>query len=147
MVNLNFLLINIFILINTYFSISLPHIKESQNLEIPLKYHNNQFFGEILVHNKPIKVIFDTGSNFLWVQGESLKSITNDKKYYKHLNRLIPTTKFYIKYGTGFITGKIIKDDVNLDSNNNDFKAKDFKFGLASYQEESVFKNVYSFYI
>ena len=105
-------------------------------------YKNEQYYGEIIIGSpaRIYKVIFDTGSNFLWVKGSHWKFsniINKNIKYSKNLNK----SYFYIKYGTGSILGQPISDNFSLGAYNN-FSNTKMKFGITLYEDSKIFSNV-----
>ena len=112
--------------------------------EIELKnFRNEQFYGEVILGTPPkiYKVIFDTGSNFLWVKG-------SDWKFYHLINKDIKNAKnikksyLYIKYGTGSIMGQPISGYFSLGFGNNTYSNSNMKFGITLYEDSKVFTNV-----
>ena len=86
-----------------------------------------QYIGQIYVGTlyKTMSVIFDTGSNVLWLPSincktcrhESLKYNPRDSKSSKNLNK-----EQNISFAIGFVRGYLYEDTVSLNSNKNIFK-------------------------
>ena len=119
------------------------HILELKN------FANSQYFGYISIGTPPqnFKIIFDTGSSNLWVQSSLCKTQgclqhkgfdhRISSSFHKHLiNHKIPV--FSIKYGTGKILGKYVKDVVRV----SDISIEDQIFGLTFKEEGFAFLNV-----
>lgn len=89
----------------------------SENLK---NYRNQQFYGEIAFGTPPQKlnVIFDTGSDTLWV----LSSDSSKKKISSHPALDLSTSKSWtpvegtmnIEYGTGTVWGKFVEDNITI---------------------------------
>jgi len=103
-------------------------------LESIKNYKNQQFYGEITIGTPPQKlnVIFDTGSDTLWVASLNPNS---KKKSGTHLSfdpKLSSTLRpasgaFEIEYGKGSANGKYYEDTVGIGN----LKLEGFKFGAA----------------
>ena len=127
-------------------------VKGNQVFEIKLfNFKNEQYYGEvdIGVPSQKFNVIFDTGSNFLWVKGSNCKfesfqnhSLTelSQIKSLKNKNK----SYFYIKYGTGSIVGQPITDYFSLGKET--YFNKNMSFGITLYEDSKVFSNVKLFF-
>ena len=115
--------------INPYFS--------SINLN---NFFNIQYFGTIYLGstNQKISIIFDTGSNILWVP---LFNCTSCRNYTKKYNPLTSSTsknlniQKNITYAIGYVNGYLYQDSVSINSNNSNYHiynqemtANDFRF-------------------
>ena len=82
-------------------------------------YFNIQYYGSIFIGDKYSKfnVIFDTGSNFLWIPS---KNCYNCRTYTNKFDKSLSLSTIYtnevknITYAEGFINGTIIKDKISL---------------------------------
>lgn len=88
--------------------------------EIIENYRNVQYFGDIYLgsNNSRHSVIFDTGSNILWVPSIDCKScrINSNKFDYEKSKTFINTNrKKIINYAIGSVEGTISKDSISLD--------------------------------
>ena len=125
-------------------------------LEIKLtNYKNEQFYGQIKINNFTKNVVFDTGSDFIWVKGKEtrteffkchdLKSCLNRKR-----NWNIKNSVYQIKYGTGMVAiyNKIgnltmVQSNRIYSNNNSNYLFLDnFLFGESIYEERNFFFNV-----
>ena len=91
-----------------------------------INYYNIQYYGYIYIGNnkQKISVIFDTGSNILWVPG------TNCSSCRKKLNSYNPKSsttcknlniKKNISYAIGYVDGELYNDYIFINSNNNKY--------------------------
>ena len=82
-------------------------------------YFNIQYYGSIFIGNKYSKfnVIFDTGSNFLWIPSNNC---SNCRTYTNKFDKSLSSSTIYtnlvknITYAEGFINGTIITDKISL---------------------------------
>ena len=82
-------------------------------------YFNIQYYGSIFIGDKYSKfnVIFDTGSNFLWIPSNNCY---NCRTYTNKFDKSLSLSTIYtnevknITYAEGFINGTIIKDKISL---------------------------------
>ena len=95
-------------------------------------YKDVQYIGDIYIGTPStyFRVIFDTGSNILWVP--SYDCINCTKKTNRYNPKLSSTSKETnntksINYAIGFVEGNLCYDSVSLSSNGN-FKANDLLF-------------------
>lgn len=100
------------------------HLRKNTNHELRLNnFSNSQYYGIIQVGSPPqeFKVIFDTGSSSLWIQGAQCTSPgckqhvgydrTSSVTYKTHkVNGSIPV--FSISYGTGKVSGQFVQEKV-----------------------------------
>jgi hypothetical protein len=129
------------------FSVSLMQSDVNQkNLVFSVKlnnFKNEQYHGQVSIGNPPKKfnVIFDTGSNFLWVKGTHWKFSYLIGKMIKKEERIKKNSFFYIKYGTGSILGQPLTDSFTM-GNHEHFKTDNLRFGITNYEDSKVFSNV-----
>jgi hypothetical protein len=121
--------------------------KESKGKVITIQlnnYKNEQYYGEIAIGTPPRKynVIFDTGSNFLWVKGSHWKFNYIVSKMIKKQEKSRGKSFFYIKYGTGSIMGQPMTDSVSIGSGINESHESEMKFGITTFEDKKVFQNV-----
>jgi hypothetical protein len=88
-------------------------------------YKDEQLYAEVKIANMTRKVIFDTGSNFLWVQGrgnhtQMLNCGNNCKEEIRkmHINKNI----FFIRYGTGSVAITRTKGKLEIFSDQENIK-------------------------
>lgn len=82
-------------------------------------YQNAQYFGTIKVGtpSQEFQVVFDTGSSNLWVPGNACDGPCRGKSLFNAgtSNSFIGyKNKFYIRYGSGPVSGKFAEDTVTL---------------------------------
>ena len=87
-------------------------------------FFNIQYFASIYLgeNRQKISVIFDTGSNILWVPFANCTHCRNYTKKYNPLNS--STSKNLniqknITYAIGYVSGHLYQDSISLNSNNN----------------------------
>ena len=69
------------------------------------------YFGDDL---QPFDIIFDTGSNVLWIPVANCSGCPT-ANYYKFNNNTLNTTKFgEIQYGIGYVSGYYFKDNIRF---------------------------------
>jgi len=95
-------------------------------------YKDVQYIGDIYLGSPSSKltVIFDTGSNILWVpSSECEKCLKNTNRYNPNLSSTSRETNITksITYAIGFVEGNMCYDILSLNSNGN-FNIKDFLF-------------------
>jgi cathepsin D len=121
----------------------------------PVKLKNwgyTQFVGSIEI-GKPsqnFRVIYDTGSSNTWLPGHQCEEASCDK-YGKYDHRKSRTfsrmytqeglgesrrSKFYIKYGSGLVKGKVVQDDVRMGG----ITLKKARFGEVGYEHGHAFR-------
>jgi hypothetical protein len=135
-------------------AVILKETKQPRQFKIKLgSYMGEQFYGNLKIGNFSRKVIFDTGSNFLWVQGRGNHTqMLNCKNNCRELikNMKINKSVYYIKYGTGSVA--ITREKGNLEINSG-IEEKNMKFnnqnlklsliyGESLYEDKSVFEKV-----
>lgn len=86
-------------------------------------YFNIQYYGSIFIgsSNQKLSVIFDTGSNLLWVASALCSTCRNyTKKYNPNLSSSVMYTneRRNITYAIGFVDGTIIEDSIKVNSMN-----------------------------
>merc|ERR1712166_1565635 len=110
-----------------------------------------QFVGSLQIGTPPqsFRTIFDTGSSNTWMPGQGCSSQSCEKYGYyekaksssfnqfKVQNGLGESedSKFYIKYGSGLVKGKVARDDIQLGS----VKLKQARFGDVGYETGHAF--------
>jgi hypothetical protein len=106
-------------------------------------FKNEQYYGQVSIGSPPkvFNVIFDTGSNFLWVKGTHWKFSYLIGKMIKKEQKIKEKSFFYIKYGTGSILGQPLSDSITL-GNHDVYKRDNLKFGITNYEDSKVFSNV-----
>jgi cathepsin E len=103
-----------------------------------LNYFDVQYYGFIYVGSthQPLSVIFDTGSNILWVESTDCTVCRN------HTNKFNPAlSKTYsntgltknITYAIGFVNGTLVKDDIYLDDQ---MSVEKLNFLIVNYENE-----------
>jgi hypothetical protein len=136
---------------------------ESLVLTIKLKnFKDEQTYGPVEVSHmssgkKTYKVIFDTGSNFIWIRGDNSKLIDCNggddcsNKFSSFQNKLDSTINeemlFFVKYNSGNIALKSNNGNItikNEDKENNYFLLDGFSYGISVYEEKEIFQNVNS---
>ncbi len=105
----------------------------------------NLFYGSVKFNNVPYKVIFDTGSTFVWVgnKTESEQSKMQSRMFSKNKNFLkkIKDSTVEIKYGTGSAITYMKKGILTLFQDES-LIFDNFKYGESIYEESKVFENV-----
>merc|ERR1711988_707641 len=121
----------------------------------PVKLKNwgyTQFVGSIQIGTPPqtFRVIYDTGSSNTWLPGHHCSETSCDK-YGKYDHRRSKTfsklyrqeglgesrrSKFFIKYGSGLVRGKVVQDDVRIGG----IKLKKARFGEVGYEHGHAFR-------
>jgi hypothetical protein len=137
---------------NNFFSkIINPNENSTSTLLINLKnYRDEQFYGFINIDNIERKVIFDTGSNLVWVQGRNKSKIfSNNCKDFKtclfeKLNwNNLKDSAYQIKYGTGMVFISSKQGDMNLEfENKKNITLNSFMYGISLYEEKEIFEKV-----
>lgn len=111
-----------------------------------------QFVGTLKIGTPPqsFRTIFDTGSSNTWMPGHDCDSESCDK-YGRYDPRKSSTytplkvqnglggqhdSRFYIKYGSGLVKGKVIRDDLQVGS----VKLKNARFGEVGYETGHAFQ-------
>jgi hypothetical protein len=110
-----------------------------------------QFVGTLQIGTPPqsFRTIFDTGSSNTWMPGQGCDSEScekygfYDKDQSSTFNRFkvqnglgeSEDSKFYIKYGSGLVKGKVARDDIQLGS----VKMKQARFGDVGYETGHAF--------
>merc|ERR1711981_378077 len=121
----------------------------------PVKLKNwgyTQFVGSIQIGTPPqtFRVIYDTGSSNTWLPGHQCSETSCDKygKYdhcqSKTFSKLYRQeglgesrrSKFFIKYGSGLVRGKVVQDDVRMGG----IKLKKARFGEVGYEHGHAFR-------
>ncbi len=100
------------------------------------------------IDNSKRRVIFDTGSNIVWVQGTKKSEIFNCKDFktclFEKSNlESLKDSAYKIKYGTGevFISSK--KGKINFENGIYKITELDnFIYGISIYEEKSIFEKV-----
>ena len=103
-------------------------------------FYNIQYFGSLYLgeNRQKTTVIFDTGSNILWVPSSNCSHCRN---YTKKYNPLTSSTsknlniQKNITYAIGYVNGYLYQDSVSINSNNSNYHiynqemtANDFRF-------------------
>lgn len=108
-------------------------------------FKNVQYFGQIFLGSKLSKhtVIFDTGSNILWLPSKKCKSCraTARKFNYKDSDTFVNTHSVKnITYAVGFVQGELCRDMITLKnaySNENQyFQVKNYNFLLVNEEKQ-----------
>ena len=164
---INFLLISISVIIYNLpisFGQKLKNLIEKSEINISkltskgefivnlISYKDEQFYGIIKISNLTRHVIFDTGSNFLWVQGKGNNTqMMNCERNNscKQIIRKMKISKFiyYIKYSTGSVA--ITKNNghliLNPGVNNLNIPIPptlEINYGESLYEDKTVFDKV-----
>lgn len=92
---------------------------EASKEETLINYKNVQYYGFIYVGSNSEKhsVIFDTGSNILWLPSIDCDTCRNTSAKYDYANSLSFTNKNQeknITYAIGFVDGKMAQDSVGI---------------------------------
>jgi len=111
-----------------------------------------QFVGTLKIGTPPqtFRTIFDTGSSNTWMPGRECDSESCDRygRYDKRKSSTYSPVKiqdglsdrhdsrFYIKYGSGLVKGKVIRDDLQLGS----VKLRQARFGEVGYETGHAFQ-------
>jgi hypothetical protein len=111
-----------------------------------------QFVGTLQIGSPPqsFRTIFDTGSSNTWMPGRDCDSAScrrygrYDSSQSSSFARLemqqglgeAADSRFYIKYGSGLVKGKVVQDDLTLGS----VKLKSARFGEVGYETGSAFE-------
>jgi hypothetical protein len=112
-------------------------------------YFNIQYYGNVYIGSnfQEMSVIFDTGSNILWVSSNKCMNCRNFTSKYAEEESIthkdLNITK-NITYAIGFVNGTLVEDEVfigkmqNLENNNNQYYmgASNFKFLVVDYESE-----------
>ena len=90
-------------------------------------FFNIQYFASIYIgkNRQKCRVIFDTGSNILWVPSANCTHCRNYTKKYNPLNS--STSKNLniqknITYAIGYVSGNLFEDSISLNSNNSNYR-------------------------
>lgn len=112
-----------------------------------IAYKDEQLYAEVRISNMTRKVIFDTGSNFMWVQGrgnhtQMLNCGNNCKEEIRKMN--INRNIFFIRYGTGSVAITRTKGSLEFTNNkgNKQNLILNLIYGESLYEDKSVFANV-----
>ena len=112
-------------------------------------FFNIQYFGSIYLGstNQKLSIIFDTGSNILWVPLYNCTSCRNYTKKYNPLNSSTSKSlniKKNITYAIGYVNGNLYEDSISINSNpkkeflyNQKMQADNFIF-LAIHEEKNL---------
>ena len=112
-------------------------------------FFNIQYYGSIYLGstNQKISIIFDTGSNILWVPLYNCTSCRNYTKKYNPLNSSTSKSlniKKNITYAIGYVNGNLYEDSISINSNpkkeflyNQKMQADNFLF-LAIHEEKNL---------
>ena len=118
---------------NTKELVSLNNNTNSKFTILELRnYKNVQYIGDIYLGSpsSTLSVIFDTGSNILWVpSSDCINCLKNTNRYNPKLSTTSKETNMTksITYAIGFVEGDLCYDTLSLSTNRN-VKAKDFLF-------------------
>merc|ERR1712159_13644 len=121
----------------------------------PVKLKNwgyTQFVGQLSIGTpqQTFRVIYDTGSSNTWLPGHQCEEASCDKygKYNHHKSSSFSKmhtqeglgesrrSKFFIKYGSGLVRGKVVQDDVRMGG----IKLKKARFGEVGYEHGHAFR-------
>jgi len=121
----------------------------------PVKLKNwgyTQFVGQLSIGTpqQTFRVIYDTGSSNTWLPGHQCEEASCDKygKYNHHKSSSFSKmytqeglgesrrSKFFIKYGSGLVRGKVVQDDVGLGG----ISLKKARFGEVGYEHGHAFR-------
>ncbi|CAG9315431.1 unnamed protein product [Blepharisma stoltei] len=108
---------------------------------IPLyNYENLQHYGEIKVGGQTIKVMFDTGSNHLWVASKycTSRGCKKHKTYDPDKSDTIKelNMSFEVEYGSGIIQGDLIKENIEI----GDLMIENLNIGLVNSEIGNIFE-------
>jgi hypothetical protein len=125
------------------FALSLIYMIYSIEIELS-SYKDEQYYGEISVDKKNFSVVFDTGSNLAWVQGNNTTMVNCEgyedcrTKCYSSVNAKSEMI-YFIKYGTGFVGITNTKGNISF-SDGNDLV--DNEYGLSVFEDKNIFSKV-----
>jgi hypothetical protein len=115
------------------------------SFEIELSsYKDEQYYGDLYVDNKNYSVVFDTGSNLIWIQGKNTTMIDcNDyedckAKCFKNVS-VDSSMIYFIKYGTGFVGIRNKVGDILL---RDGFIIRDYEYGLSIFEDKKIFSEI-----
>lgn len=95
-------------------------------------FRDVQIFTEMYVgsNRQPFDVIFDTGSNWFWVQSSKCSNCPSDISFDESSSDTLKMSKMQksLYYGSGSVTGTLAKDTVCLTENSDDHCVPDFRF-------------------
>eukprot|EP00347_Sterkiella_histriomuscorum_P018543 403345111 len=102
-----------------------------------LNYENFAYLGKLYIgsQKRELELIFDTGSAWLVVEGPScatcVSTIFDNTKSTTYTQ--VSSTEQTLQYGSATVKGKVGKDTISLDINQN-YKATNFQLFVATYQ-------------
>lgn len=128
------------------------------------KYKNEQYFGKFNISSfsltnmnnsdyegyESYNLIFDTGSNILWVQGKDAQMINcSNTILCKNYIQTQKSLFYFVKYRTGSVGIKQTNGNIllNMDIKKNEtsiYTIFNFKYGKSNF-EDIIFKEVYTF--
>jgi cathepsin E len=103
-----------------------------------LNYFDVQYYGFIYIgsNRQPLSVIFDTGSNILWVEANDCTSCRNHtNKFNPSLSTTFSNTNANrnITYAIGFVNGTLVNDNIYLDEQ---MTAEGLNFLIVNYEDQ-----------
>jgi hypothetical protein len=123
----------------------------SNIVNIDLKNHKNeQYYGAITINDVTITVVYDTGSNIIWIRDNKTqiydcKDIQDCKNKYSSNEQ--SDSLYFIKYGTGMVAIKNSIGDIKLASDTKlTFNLNRVKYGISVFEEKKVFSEVIIYY-
>lgn len=131
--NYYFNIILILLINQIYFSLSyIEYYVEKTTIKEKLhNYQNLQYFGSIYVGSnfKKFSVIFDTGSNLLWLPSYKCHNCRDSERKFNNLNSETFQNKNQTKeiiYAKGYVKGSMANDIVSLNYHRNYTNIKDY---------------------
>jgi len=81
-------------------------------------------------NKQPLDVIFDTGSNWFWVQSSECDNCPHPVSFdHRASNSFVKSNRdITLTYGSGSCSGPVVQDHVCLDNHDDDFCVPDFHF-------------------
>ena len=102
-------------------------------------YQNLQHYSTVQIGGQPIKVMFDTGSNHVWVASKSCKSLGCKKQttFDPSLSFNLQTS-FEVEFGSGRVRGELILDTIQIDQ----IELKNVTIGLVTHEFGNSFSRL-----
>ena len=135
---------NLLIFIISLISLMMNISADSSEIKLT-SFKDEQYYGDIFIDKKKYSVVFDTGSNLVWVQSNNstmleCNSYEDCKSKCYAFNEFKDQIIYFIKYGTGYVGITNTKGELSFTDNSN--KINDYEYGLAIFEDKRIFSNV-----